>query len=115
MVKKISHAAGVVVAFLRRKLEVWFVLAMIAGMGIFGWLVLNEIESTQDALCRSAHSSAATKDRFVDVLARVSGRAETDGTVIELRRYVDEERANLAGECRTPNQAELVPESGGTP
>jgi hypothetical protein len=107
--KKIRRALGAVGAFLRRKLEVWFVLVILAILGASGWLVLDRLGSTQAALCRAAHSSAETKDRFVDVFARAFDVDEANPFIVEMRSYVAQEREQLVGECPTPTRQELTP------
>ena len=111
MMKAIQSRAARVVEFVRRKVEVWFVLAILMVMGVFGWLGFRSVESTQTDLCRTAQASAATKDKFIDVFVRGGDVDETNEFIIELRRYVQEERDQLEASCDLPSDSELRPES----
>lgn len=107
MTKTILHRLAGVVAFVRRKVEVWFVLAILMTMGILGWFGFREVEATQAELCRAGHASAATKDKFIDVFVRGGNVDETNEFIVELRGYVDEERAQLP--CSRPTSGDLTP------
>lgn len=105
---RIRKALRVVAVFLRREMELWVVLLILVIGGVFGSHVLDRIEDTQTALCRSAHAAAQTKDRFIDAVVR-NGNDENDPFVQELRGYVDEERTQLLkGECNVPSQFDLT-------
>lgn len=109
MTRTILHRLAAVGAFLRRKIEVWFVLVILVGLGVFGWLGLNELEQTQQALCRAGHASAETKDRMVDVFARAFEVDNTNPFIAEMRSYIALEHAQLDGQCPTPTREELTP------
>ena len=99
MTRTILHRLGAVVAFVRRKVEVWFVLVILMSMGVFGWLGFRSVEDTQAGLCQFARSSADTKEVLVNVLARETGRDDTDPAIAELREAIAVERGRLTGYC----------------
>lgn len=109
MVTRIKRVASKVVAFLRRGVEVWFVLTILAAVAVLGWLGLDELDRTNQALCRFAHSSAATKDQMIDVLARATGTPDDNPFVVEMHSYVAHERSQLAEQCPTPTEEDLTP------
>lgn len=102
MATKIKHAAHVIVAFLRRKLEVWFVLGMILVGGIFGWLVIDELDDTNQALCSFAAKSADTKDYLVTVIGAEAGLPDDYPAIVLLHQAVADERDELRGYCPIP-------------
>jgi hypothetical protein len=104
MTTKIRHAAHVIVAFLRRKLEVWFVLGMIVVGGIFGWLVIDELDDTNQALCRFADRSADTKQFLIDTIAEEAGLPPDYPAIVRLDAAITDERSELVGYCPTPTE-----------
>lgn len=102
MARKIRIALHGIREFLTRKLEVWFVLVLMVIMGAFGWLVFGEIESTQNALCKSVLSSYETQDRLVDELADVTNLSEDSTSVQRMRSFIDAERIDLESDCPVP-------------
>lgn len=109
MVNRIRSVVERVGEFLRRKLEVWFVLVILAMMGVSGRLILDRIETTQDALCRNSYSSAATKDLFIDEFAEAFGVDETNPSILRLRGFVEQERNQVEDSCPTPSARDLNP------
>ena len=99
MTRTILNRLHAVAAFVRRKVEVWFVLVILMSMGIFGWLGFRSVEDTQAGLCKFARASADTKETLVNVLARESGRDNSDPSIAELRAAIAAERAELVGYC----------------
>jgi hypothetical protein len=101
MATAIKNRAARVVAFVRRKVEVWFVLMILIILGVLGYGGFRSVENTQEGLCRFSRASADTKETLVNVLARESGRDNSDPAIAELRAAIALERSQLVGYCPT--------------